>query len=108
VARLLEMSDVQAELVGNASDSFKNIRNEISDIYENVKVQADYMNKVSESNREISGSVENLSAFSEELLANTENTRNLIDLDIDGNNQIAELLRDVVAEVDNLRAITEE
>ena len=108
VARLLEMSDVQAELVENASDSFKNIRNEISDIYENVKVQADYMNKVSESNKEISGSVENLSAFSEELLANTENTRNLIDLDIDGNNQIAELLRDVVAEVDNLRAITEE
>lgn len=108
VSKLLEMSDVQAELVGHASDSFKNIRTEISDIYESVKVQSDYMGKVSESNKEISASIENLSAFSEELLANTENTRNLIDLDIEGNNQVAKLLSDVVSEVDNLKAITEE
>ena len=84
------------------------MRTEIADIYEKVKVQTDYMNKVSESNLEINQGIESLSAFSEELLANTENTRNLIDMDIEGNTQIGGLLQKVVAEVDNLKSITVE
>ena len=108
VARLLQMNDTQAALVEKASDSFKDVRTEIADIYEKVKVQTDYMNKVSESNLEINQGIESLSAFSEELLANTENTRNLIDMDIEGNTQIGGLLQKVVAEVDNLKSITVE
>ena len=108
VARLLQMNDTQAALVEKASDSFKDVRTEIADIYEKVKVQTDYMDKVSESNREINQGIESLSAFSQELLANTENTRNLIDMDIEGNTQIGGLLQKVVAEVDNLKSITVE
>lgn len=108
VAKLLQMNDTQAALVEKASDSFRDVRTEIADIYEKVKVQTDYMDKVSESNREINQGIESLSAFSEELLANTENTRNLIDMDIEGNTQIGGLLQNVVTEVDNLKSITVE
>jgi methyl-accepting chemotaxis protein len=66
------------------------------------------MNHVVTSNTEISKSVESLSAFSEELYANAENTESLADRTIEGTEKISRLMDGVAAEVDSLQDIIKE
>ena len=60
---------------------------------------------ITTSNNEITQQIESLSAFSEELLANTENTQELSNKTINGSRNINNLLDDVMKEVSILQMI---
>ena len=74
VSSLMEANKKQDTLLTETTVTFESIKQDINDVSESIGTQADYMGKVSTSNGEINESVEGLSAFSEELLANIENT----------------------------------
>lgn len=63
------------------------------------------MERIVESNAEISRGVESLSAFSEQLLANAENTQQLSDKTVTGTITIFDLLSGVATEVSKLQNI---
>ena len=65
--------------------------------------QVGQMERVASYNSEIYHSVENLSAFSEELLANMENTKHLTDSTVDGTVKISDLLEHVMGDINVLQ-----
>ncbi|MDD6491786.1 MAG: methyl-accepting chemotaxis protein [Firmicutes bacterium] len=105
VNSLLESNQRQAELVERTRIAFDRIKSDIDDVANNVEKQFSNMSQIKDSNHEIIQYVEGLSAFSEELLANTENTRSLTDETIDGTRKVSSLLDDAMKEVEDLKAV---
>lgn len=66
-----------------------------------------YIGKVSGSNGEINQHILNISAFSEELFANTENTQELSEQTIQGTVRISKFLEDIMLEVGGLQSLVE-
>lgn len=104
VNSLLQSNEIQAALVDKTRNAFGRIRTDIEEVTDTVRVQSEHMGNVKGSNQEIGQSVESLSAFSQELLANTENTKNLTDGTLNGTARISGLLDDVMEEVNRLKA----
>lgn len=73
VNNLLSANENQMELVNQSKKSFDAIRDDIRDIQVKIDEEYNYMDNITTSNNEITQQIESLSAFSEELLANTEN-----------------------------------
>lgn len=105
VESLVESNRKQAQLVEKTRIAFDRISTDIIDVSGSVEKQSSGMNQIKESNKEIIHYVENLSAFSEELLANTENTKTLTDSTIEGTRKVSSLLDDVMKEVEILKTI---
>lgn len=105
VGSLVESNKKQAELVERTRIAFDRIRKDIMDVSSSVEKQSSGMGQVKDSNTEIIQYVENLSAFSEELLANTENTKDLTDSTIEGTEKVSRLLDEVMKEVEVLKTI---
>ncbi|MGN0142301.1 MAG: methyl-accepting chemotaxis protein [Roseburia sp.] len=105
VNSLVESNTRQAELVERTRVAFDQIKADIDDVANNVEKQFSNMNQIKDSNREIIQYVEGLSAFSEELLANTENTRSLTDETIEGTRKVSSLLDNAMKEVEDLKAV---
>ena len=105
VGKLIETNETQTGLVEKTKVTFDKIRKDIDEVSEKVKAQCTDMERIVASNGEIGKNVESLSAFSEELYANAENTRNLADKTIAGTANISTLLGGVVTEADSLQAI---
>ena len=105
VSKLIETNETQTGLVEKTKVTFDKIRKDIDEVSEKVKAQCTDMERIVASNGEIGKNVESLSAFSEELYANAENTRNLADKTIAGTANISTLLGGVVTEADSLQAI---
>lgn len=105
VGSLVESTKKQAQLVERTRIAFDRISEDIIDVGGSVEKQSVGMGQIKDSNTEIIQYVENLSAFSEELLANTENTRELTDGTIEGTKKVSSLLDDVMREVEILKAI---
>ncbi|MGN1181225.1 MAG: methyl-accepting chemotaxis protein [Suilimivivens sp.] len=105
VSRLIKTNDTQTGLVEKTKITFEKIKKDIDEVNEKVKVQRSDMDRIVASNTEISRNVGSLSAFSEELYANAENTQNLADKTIIGTANISTLLDGVVAEADSLQEI---
>lgn len=105
VGSLVESTKKQAQLVERTRIAFDRISEDIIDVDSSVEKQSVGMGQIKDSNTEIIQYVENLSAFSEELLANTENTRELTDGTIEGTKKVSSLLDDVMKKVEILKAI---
>lgn len=105
VGSLVESGKVQAQLVERTRVAFDKISRDIVDVSSSVEQQALSMGQVKDSNTEIIQYVENLSAFSEELLANTENTKELTDSTIEGTERVSSLLDEVMKKVEVLKTI---
>lgn len=105
VESLVESNKKQAQLVEQTRSAFERISTDIIDVSSSVEKQSSSMGQVKDSNAEIIQYVENLSAFSEELLANTENTKDLTDSTIEGTKKVSSLLDDVMKEVEILKTI---
>lgn len=103
VTELLEANDKQTELIEKTGHSFLSIKDNIEGISSQMDEQVSQMSRVSVSNNEIYQSVENLSAFSEELLANMENTKHITDNTVDGTVKISELLENVMGDISTLQ-----
>lgn len=105
VDSLVETNKEQAELVEKTGEAFARIKNDIDQVSADMAEQASGMGQVKDSNHEIVQYVENLSAFSEELLANIENTRTLTDGMIQGTKQISSMLDETKKEVELLKTM---
>ncbi len=105
VGSLLEANDSQVSLLHETSSTFEVIKQDIDSVSQSINTQADYMSSVSSSNGEINESIEGLSAFSEQLLANTENTQGLTEKTIQGTKEISDMLGQVMCDVDSLRQL---
>lgn len=105
---LLDTNDEQMNLVKNTYETFVAIKEDIDNVSEQISVQSSHMVKIMDSNNEINQCVESLSAFSEELLANSENTKGLTDRSIDGTLTISGLLDEVMVEIRELQSLVEE
>lgn len=105
VSSLIESNEKQAKLVVKTQKAFAQIKSDIVSVDGSVERQAANMDRIKESNKEIIHYVENLSAFSEELLANTENTRDMTEDTIEGTRRVSELLDEVMQEVEVLKSI---
>ena len=102
---LVETNKAQAELVEKTGEAFARIKKDIDQVSADMAEQASGMGQVKDSNHEIVQYVENLSAFSEELLANIENTRTLTDGMIQGTKQISGMLDKTKKEVELLKTM---
>ena len=102
---LVETNKAQAELVEKTGEAFARIKKDIDQVSADMAEQASGMGQVKDSNHEIVQYVENLSAFSEELLANIENTRTLTDGMIQGTKQISGMLDETKKEVELLKTM---
>ena len=105
VGSLVETNKAQAELVEKTGEAFAKIKKDIDQVSADMAEQASGMGQVKDSNHEIVQYVENLSAFSEELLANIENTRTLTDGMIQGTKQISDMLDETKKEVELLKTM---
>lgn len=105
VDSLIATNEGQMELVDRTKTSFDKISADVVEISGEIDREYNYMEKVTESNNEINRHVEQLSAFSEELTANTENTRQLSDQTIHGTRRITSLLDEVMIEIQGLQAL---
>lgn len=105
VDSLVEANKTQAQLVEKTGAAFEQIRDDIDRVSGDMNVQQTGMNQVMTSNHEIIQYVESLSAFSEELLANIENTRTLTDDTIEGTRKVSALLDEAMQEVDVLKTM---
>lgn len=105
VGSLVESNKKQAQLVERTRIAFDRISNDIMDVSSSVEKQSSDMGQVKDSNTEIIQYVENLSAFSEELLANTENTKELTNGTIEGTETVSRLLDEVMKKVEVLKTI---
>lgn len=103
---LLDTNTKQINLVSQASSSFDKIKKDITEVNDTVGVQVSHMEKVVENTSEIGNGIESLSAFSEELLANTENTKEMTEKTIQGTQNIGELVKKAMNEVDMLKSLT--
>ena len=108
VGRLIRTNEKQTELVEKVKEAFDRIKNDIDEVSRSMEIQHTDMERVVESNGEIGRSVESLSAFSEELLANAENTQNMADKTVAGTVNISGLLAGVVEEIDRLQGIIDD
>ncbi len=107
VDTLIAANEKQIELVDKTKVNFEKIKEEIEQVSEGIDTEYTYIGKVAASNNEIDQYVEGLSAFSQELLANTENTKELSNQTIEGTEMISNLLDEVMVEVEGLQTITE-
>ena len=105
---LLNNNEEQVSLVTETEETFGKIKTDIDTANEHVKTQSSHMDKIMESNNEINQCVESLSAFSEELLANTENTKTLTDKNIEGTMNISRLLDEAMEEINVLQSMVEQ
>lgn len=102
---LIRTNEQQTGLAEKAKETFDKIKIDIDEVSQSMDIQHSDMERIVESNGEISRSVESLSAFSEELLANAENTQNMSDKTVTGTVNISGLLAGVVEEIDRLQEI---
>ena len=107
VEGLIKTNEKQTDLVEKVKTAFEKIQRDISGVGQSMDKQHLDMERIVESNAEISRGVESLSAFSEQLLANAENTQQLADKTVAGTISIFDLLTSVAAEVSKLQNIIE-
>lgn len=105
VAELVSANDEQMKLVDNTKSVFDRIKDNIEEVNDGMLKQSDYMGNVVDSNNEIGRHVEKISAFSEELLANTENTRGVIGKTINGTEEISTLIDSVLENLEGLKQL---
>lgn len=108
VEGLLKTNEKQTGLVEKVKTAFDKIQNDIDGVGQSMEKQTQDMDRIVENNAQISRSVESLSAFSEELLANAENTQQLADKTVAGTTSIFELLSNVATEVSKLQEIIDQ
>ncbi|MBD5548273.1 MAG: hypothetical protein HDQ97_12865 [Lachnospiraceae bacterium] len=105
VEGLIKTNEKQTDLVEKVKTTFEKIQSDIVGVGQSMDRQHLDMERIVESNAEISRGVESLSAFSEQLLANAENTQQLSDKTVTGTITIFDLLSGVATEVSKLQNI---
>ena len=70
-------SEKQNGIIGETEKYLKNIDNSIAEVYKKSKVQTDQINEINSSNKEIVQNIHTISAVSEEVTANSQQTSDI-------------------------------
>lgn len=105
---LIRTNEKQTSLVEKVKSAFDRIYIDIDGVSRSMEAQHSDMDRIVESNAEIGRSVESLSAFSEELLANAENTKELSEKTIAATFSIFDLISGIAEEVAKLQDIIDQ
>ncbi len=106
VIEMNNASQTQYNLIEKTNLNFENIMKNIEAFNKDISKQGDLMQDIQSDNNKLSTSVERFSAFSEELLANTENSTEIIDETIYGINIVHDTLQETMTYVQNLKEKT--
>lgn len=107
VGRLLEVNEKQLNIIGSTTEIFHAIKEHVTEVSKSMDEQVEYSKNIAVSNGKIMADIENLTAFSQELTANTETTKALNDDVIEGTNNIASHMQEIAAEVESLQAMVQ-
>lgn len=102
VENLNEVTQMQTGIILKSKENFHVIEKEIIAMTENVSKQTTHMQQVLQSNREIGGSIENVSAFTEELTASAQDSKEMTEETLKGVKRVNDLLENVLEEVKKL------
>ncbi len=105
VHQLEEINDKQTKYVSGARTSFEAIKEDIDHASANIAQQVEHMQDINLSNTEISTNIENMSAFTEELMANSEATKTICQNTLDSVKGVNGMLAEIITDVDELRKI---
>ncbi len=108
VNNLDEVSERQNQLITATEEQFRVIDGNISTMTEQIAHQGQYLERINENNMQISDSISNTSAYTQELTASSENTMNLTKESLEGTRSMAGYLSEILSEVQELRAMTDE
>ncbi len=100
------ITEGQVEHIADANDKFRQLNSSMQSLTDGIEKQAQQMEKITKANGEINRSIEQISAFSEELLANSETTKNQSAESYEGTMRINVLLDEVVEDVEKLNEIS--
>ncbi len=103
VNELNDASSKQYKLIESTSEKLEHIIENISSFSTDINQQNHLMNNILENNGELTNSIEQFSAFSEELLASTENSKEVIDQTIEGISILNEKLIETMTSVNELK-----
>lgn len=105
VDTLMDTNKIQLQLTAKTKQSFERIKDDIN----NVKTQMDEQNRhmaiVAESNKDISQSIEELSAFGQNLMVSIDATKKTTDEAIDGTVKISDYLKEIMEQVAMLQQV---
>ncbi len=107
VEKLNKANEEQYHLIEKTNQSFESIMQDIESFSRDINTNSALMQSVQEDNKKLANSVEHFSAFSEELLANTENSKEVIDKTIVGIEGISERLQYTMEDVQSLKEKTQ-
>lgn len=107
VKRLVSTNEVQVSLIGESTNIFEKISSDVENVKDSMDKQLGYSENINEDNTIIQKGIENLSAFSEELTANTESTNELNTKVVEDTNSIVDLIGSVANEVTALQQLIE-
>ncbi len=102
---LEDINQKQVSRVTSARSNFETIKEDIVHASERISRQVEHMQDISSSNAEISGNIENMSAFTQELFANSESTKALSEDTLKSVEDVNEILSGILVDVDELRSI---
>jgi methyl-accepting chemotaxis protein len=105
VHQLEEINDKQTKYVSGARTSFEAIKEDIDHASANITQQVEHMQDINLSNTEISTNIENMSAFTEELMANSEATKTICQNTLDSVKGVNGMLAEIITDVNELRKI---
>lgn len=106
VAVMNELTTGQVEHLMDANDKFEQLHESIASLSKGVSSQVEQMNDITKANEEINSRIEHISAFSEELLASSETTKNQSQESYEGTMKINRLLEQVVQDVGKLNELS--
>lgn len=103
---LNEANERQNELIQSTRSQFMVIQSDIAGMNQNITLQSEHMEEIQKLNAKIAQTIEFLSAFSEELMANTTSTRELMETTQEGCANVSESLVKVTGELSSLKSLT--
>ena len=105
VDTLMNTSEIQVSLTEKAKSSFEKIKDDIDMVKNQMNVQNKHMSNLSEFNADISQSIEELSAFGQNLMVSIDSTKKTTDEAIDGTVKISEYLNEIMNQVVKLQDV---
>lgn len=106
VYHMIENSTQQSMYMVETDAQFRALRESVEVLNDSITTQSIHVDRIKEANEEVVSSIENLSSFSEELMASSEVTKKQAEDSYEGTMRIHGLIREVNQEIENLNQIT--
>lgn len=108
VNNMAEVSDRQIQIISDTEEYLENISGSIEEVYEQSKNQADNVSAIDSSNKEIVENIHTISAISEEVTANSQQTSDTADNNRQTVEQMQERVQELTEIMEELNLLTKQ